>query len=50
MPPKGRVAPTAGTNTAGRDIGFHTREFTPEESNFFYTELCFYTYVLEFLG
>ena len=26
---------SAGTNTAGRDISFHKRDFTPEETNFF---------------
>ena len=26
---------TAGTNTAGRDISFHKRDFTSDESNFF---------------
>lgn len=28
-------APTAGTNTAGRDITFYKRDFTPQESNTF---------------
>ena len=36
-PPRGEVArpPVAGTNTAGRDITFHIRDFSREESNFF---------------
>ena len=27
--------PTSGTNTAGRDITFYKRDFSPDESNFF---------------
>jgi hypothetical protein len=36
-PPGGSAKrpPVAGTNTAGRDISFHIRDFTPDESNYF---------------